>query len=49
MELLSGWAVPVLVVGGLGAITLGFALVIGRWIDAQSNSVVDKPREGKKR
>jgi hypothetical protein len=25
-------------------VTLGFALLIGRWIDAQSNSVVDEPR-----
>ena len=44
MELASNWVLPVLAVGGLAVVTLVFALLIGRWIDAQSNSVVDKPR-----
>jgi hypothetical protein len=42
--MLTNWLVPVLAVGVLGAVTLAFALLIGRWIDAQSNSVVDEPR-----
>ena len=41
---MSGWALPLLAVGGLAVVTLVFALFIGRWIDAQSNSVVDEPR-----
>lgn len=45
MDLLASIGTPFLVVGALGIVTLGFALLIGRWIDAQSNSVVDKPRE----
>ena len=44
METVSSWALPVLAVGGLAVVTLVFALLIGRWIDAQSNSVVDEPR-----
>jgi hypothetical protein len=44
METMSSWALPVLAVGGLAVVTLVFALLIGRWIDAQSNSVVDEPR-----
>ena len=48
MDWLAGWATPVLVVGGLGGLTLGFALLIGRWIDAQSRTVVDEPRRGRK-
>ena len=44
MELASSWVLPVLAVGGLAVVTLVFALLIGRWIDAQSNSVVDEPR-----
>lgn len=47
MDLFASWALPVLVVGALVVLTLGFALLIGRWIDAQSNSVVDEPRERK--
>ena len=35
MEFLAGWSVPVLAVGVLGALTLIFALFIGRWIDAR--------------
>ena len=45
MEILSNWSVPILAVGVLGALTLGVALLVGRWIDAQSNSVVDEPRK----
>jgi len=46
MEMLSDWGIPALVVGALGALTIAFAFVIGRWIDSQSNTVVDEPREG---
>ena len=49
MEWLEGWGVPVLLVGGLGGLTLLFALLIGRWIDAQSRTVVDEPRRDRKR
>lgn len=49
MDPLAGWLVPVLAVGALGGITLGLALLVGKWIDAQSNNVVDKPREERKR
>jgi hypothetical protein len=49
MDFLGGWSLPILVVGGLGALTLGFALLIGRWIDAQSNTVIDEPRKRKQR
>ena len=45
MEMLPLWCIPALVVGALGAFTFAFAIVIGRWIDAQSNKVVDEPRE----
>ena len=45
---LESWVVPVLAVGLLGALTLALALFVGRWIDAQSNSVVDEPREGRR-
>ena len=47
MDLFASWALPALVVGALAVLTLGFALLIGKWIDAQSNAVVDEPREGK--
>ncbi len=46
---LDNWIVPVLAVGLLGASTLALALLVGRWIDAQSNSVVDEPRKGRKK
>jgi hypothetical protein len=49
MDLLGGGMLPVLVVGGLGALTLGFALLIGRWIDTQSNTVIEEPRKRKQR
>jgi hypothetical protein len=49
MDVFSTWLIPILAVGLLAALTLGFALFIGRWIDAQSNTVVDKPREPRKR
>jgi len=42
--LFDSWLVPVAAVGALGLLTLGFALLIGKWIDAQSNSVVDEPK-----
>ncbi|MFL5733377.1 MAG: hypothetical protein ACJ78Q_09255 [Chloroflexia bacterium] len=45
MDDLSSWVLPVLAVGVLVVVTLVFALFIGRWIDAQSNSVVDEPRK----
>jgi hypothetical protein len=45
----NGWLMPVLAVGLLGVLTLAFALLIGRWIDAQSNSVVDEPRDKSKK
>ncbi|HEY0072361.1 MAG TPA: hypothetical protein VGE04_20570 [Chloroflexia bacterium] len=46
---LGGWPLAVLAVIALAAATVGFALLIGRWIDAQSNSVLDPPRKGRKR
>jgi hypothetical protein len=46
---LSGWPLAVLAVIALAAATVSFALLIGRWIDAQSNSVLDPPRKGRKR
>ena len=49
MDLLGNWALSILAVAALGAVTLGVALLVGRWIDAQSNSVVDEPREGRKK
>jgi len=49
MDILASWGVPVLVVGILALATLGFALLIGKWIDSQSNNVVDEPRDSKKR
>jgi len=45
MDLFSGWIEPLAAVGALGVLTLGFAFIVGRWIDAQSNSVVDEPRQ----
>ncbi len=49
MDLLASWGLPLLTVGGLAVLTLGFALLIGKWIDAQSNTVVDEPRDKGKR
>jgi hypothetical protein len=48
MDILGSWGIPVLVVGILALATLGFALLIGKWIDAQSNNVVDDARDRKK-
>ena len=48
MEIAGSWALPVLAVGALGALTLVVALAVGRWIDSQSNSVVDPPRKGRR-
>jgi hypothetical protein len=45
VELSGDWLLPALAVGLLGILTIAFALGIGRWIDAQSNSVVDEPRK----
>jgi hypothetical protein len=45
---IGGWPVALLAVVALAGITIGFALLIGRWIDAQSNTVVDPPRKGRK-
>jgi hypothetical protein len=47
VDILSGWAIPLLAVGMLALLTIVFALFIGRWIDAQSNNVVDEPRKGR--
>jgi small neutral amino acid transporter SnatA (MarC family) len=47
LEQIGSWLVPVLVVLALAVITLLFATYIGRWIDAQGNDVVTKPRERK--
>ena len=44
-----GWLLPVAAVVLLAAVTIAFAVIIGRWIDAQGNSVVDDPRERGKR
>jgi hypothetical protein len=44
LQLVTTWALPALAVGGLALLTLGFAVLIGRWIDAQSNTVLDEPR-----
>ncbi len=49
MDMVAGWGLPLLVVGVLALLTLGFAVLIGKWIDAQSNTVVDEPRETRKR
>jgi hypothetical protein len=46
---LGGWPIALLAVVALAGLTIGFALLVGRWIDAQSNSVVDPPRKGRKR
>jgi uncharacterized membrane protein len=43
------WLLPVAAVVLLAAVTIAFAIFIGRWIDAQGNSVVDDPRERRKR
>jgi hypothetical protein len=45
----GGWLLPIVAVVMLAAATLLFALYIGRWIDAQGNSVVGKPRERRRR
>jgi hypothetical protein len=44
-----GWLLPLLAVVLLAVVTLAFAVFIGRWIDAQGNSVVDNPRDRNKR
>ena len=49
MEQIGNWLIPVLVVLVLAAGTLVFASYIGRWIDAQGNNVVGKPRERRKK
>ena len=48
LDQLGGWPLAVLAVVALAAATIAFALLIGRWIDAQSNSVVDPPRKGRR-
>lgn len=45
VELVTSWGIPLAAVGLLGGLTLLFALFIGRWIDSQSASVLDEPRE----
>jgi hypothetical protein len=49
MDYVSSWVLPVLAVGALAVVTLVFALFIGRWIDAQSKSVVDEPRKERRK
>jgi hypothetical protein len=49
MDVFGNWIGPLFIVGALAAITLIFALFIGRWIDAQGNTVVGKPREQRKK
>ncbi len=49
MDMIASWGLPVLVVAVLALLTLGFAVLVGKWIDAQSNTVVDQPRESRKR
>ncbi len=49
MPEIGNWLLPLLVVVVLAVATLVFARFIGQWIDAQGNSVVDKPRETRKR
>lgn len=44
----SSWPFAVIAVIALAVATLGFAALIGRWIDAQSNSVVDAPKQERK-
>lgn len=46
---LDNWIVPVLAVGLLGVVTLALAVLVGKWIDAQSNSVVDEPRKERRK
>ena len=48
VQFVGDWIQPLLAVGALGALTLIVALFVGRWIDAQSNSVVDEPRKGRR-
>ncbi len=48
LQLVTTWALPALAVGGLALLTLGFAVLIGRWIDAQSNTVLDEPRHSRR-
>lgn len=48
-ELFDSLPLAILVVAALAVATLGFALLIGRWIDAQSNTVVDEPKKPRKR
>lgn len=45
VDFLSSWGLPLVAVGGLGVLTLVVGLLVGRWIDAQSNSVVEAPRK----
>jgi Na+/melibiose symporter-like transporter len=45
----SSWPFAVVAVIALAAATIGFALLIGRWIDAQSNTVVDAPKDERRR
>lgn len=49
IDLFGSLPLAVLVVVALAAATLGFAVLIGRWIDAQSNTVVDAPKKPRKR
>lgn len=46
---IGNWLLPVVVVLVLAVGTLVFALFIGRWIDAQGNTVVDEPRRKPRR
>ncbi len=47
IDFIGSWPLAVVAVVALAAATVGFAVLVGRWIDAQSNSVVTPPRKDK--
>ncbi len=49
VELFGSLPLAIVAVVALAVATLGFAFLIGRWIDAQSNTVVDEPKKPRKR
>jgi small neutral amino acid transporter SnatA (MarC family) len=49
VDQIGNWLIAVAVVLVLAAGTLIFATYVGRWIDAQGNNVVSKPRERRKK
>ena len=46
---IGDWAIPFLAVVALGGATLGFALFVGRWIDAQGATDTTKKPDKPKR